>query len=151
MRNLLLLNQRDQFLNSFDRLFDEMVAHQFPALSKEIGVSFFEKQSYPKVDAIDAGSEAIIEAELPGMTKDEIKIKVNDDILTISGEKRKVAEDNQTYIKRELKRSSFSRSFRFSEEFDLSKVEAEFKDGILKLVVKKKNYEEKKEIEVIIK
>ena len=99
MRSLLLLNQRDQFLNSFDRLFDEMVARQFPAFSKEIGVSFFEKQNYPKVDVIDAGSEAIIEAELPGLTKDEIKIKINDDILTISGEKRKTTEDN---LKKEL-------------------------------------------------
>jgi HSP20 family protein len=151
MKSLLVLNQRDQFLNSFDRLFDEMVANQFPSLSKEIGVSFFEKQSYPRVDVIDAGNEAIIEAELPGMTKDEIKIKVNDDVLTISGEKRKLTEDNQTYIKRELKRSSFSRSFRFSEEFDLKSIDAEFKDGILRLSVKKKDYKQAKEIEISIK
>jgi HSP20 family protein len=146
-----ILGQRNQFLNSFDRIFDELVAHQFPTLSKEIGISFFEKQSYPKVDVIDAGAEALIEAELPGMTKDEIKIKVNDDVLTISGEKRKTSEDDKVYLKRELKRSSFSRSFRFSEDYDLKSVEAKFENGILTLSVKKKNYEEKKEVEIKIK
>jgi len=146
-----ILGQRNQFLNSFDRIFDELVAQQFPTLSKEIGISFFEKQSYPKVDVIDAGIEALIEAELPGMTKDEIKIKVNDDVLTISGEKRKTSEDDKVYLKRELKRSSFSRSFRFSEDYDLKSVEAKFENGILTLSVKKKNYEEKKEVEIKIK
>jgi HSP20 family protein len=146
-----ILGQRNQFLNSFDRIFDELVAQQFPTLSKEIGISFFEKQSYPKVDVIDAGSEALIEAEIPGMTKDEIKIKVNDDILTISGEKRKTSEDGKIYLKRELKRSSFSRSFRFSDDYDLRSVDAKFENGILTLSVKKKNYEEKKEIEIQIK
>lgn len=146
-----ILGQRNQFLNSFDRIFDELVAQQFPTLSKEIGISFFEKQSYPKVDVIDAGIEALIEAELPGMTKDEIKIKVNDDVLTISGEKRKTPEDDKVYLKRELKRSSFSRSFRFSEDYDLKSVEAKFENGILTLSVKKKNYEEKKEVEIKIK
>lgn len=146
-----VLNRRDQFLDSFDRIFDQMVANQFPSLSKEIGVSFFEKQNYPKVDVIDMESHVVIEAELPGLTKADIKIKVNDDVLTISGEKRKAIETDHTYLKRELKRSSFSRSFRFTEDFDMRSVEAEFENGILKLEVKKKNYEEKKEIEVEIK
>ena len=146
-----ILGQRNQLLNSFDRVFDELVAQQFPTLSKEIGISFFEKQSYPKVDVIDAGIEALIEAELPGMTKDEIKIKVNDNVLTISGEKRKTSEDDKVYLKRELKRSSFSRSFRFSEDYDLKSVEAKFENGILTLSVEKKNYEEKKEVEIKIK
>jgi len=147
-----ILNQRDQFLDSFDRMFDQMVATQFPTLSKEIGVSFFEKQSYPRVDVIDQGSSVIIEAELPGLQKDDIKIKVNEDLLTISGEKRKsTTDENATYLKRELKRSSFARSFKFAEEFDLNNVDAKFENGILTLVINKKTYEEKKELEIAIK
>ena len=44
---------RDEFLTPFDRVFDEVFAAHFPELNKELGVGFFEKQSYPRVDVID--------------------------------------------------------------------------------------------------
>jgi HSP20 family protein len=151
MRTHSLLHQREQFVSSFDRLFDEMLAQSFPAFSKEIGISFFEKQSYPRVDIIDTETEAVIEAELPGLNKNDIKIKITEGILTISGEKKSKPENDKVFIRRELKRSSFSRSFKFNEEYDLGKTEAEFKDGILILKVLKKNPEEKNEIQITIK
>lgn len=44
---------RNEFLTPFDKFFDEVFTNQFPDLSKEFGVGFFEKQSYPRVDVID--------------------------------------------------------------------------------------------------
>ena len=57
---------RDEFLTPFDRVFDEVFANHFPELTKELGVGFFEKQSYPRVDVVDYSDRVEILAESLG-------------------------------------------------------------------------------------
>ena len=105
---------REQFLTPFDRVFDEVFNTAFPELTKEFGVGFFEKQSYPRVDVVDYNDRVEIQAEIPGLSKDEVDVEVQDDVLTISGQKVKKLDDKNNdgkYIRRELKHSSFKRSF----------------------------------------
>ena len=88
----------------------------------------------PKVDVVDTGTHIEVEAAVPGLSKDDVNVEYTDGILTISGEKINKVEDNKNYIHRELKRSSFRRSFNVdSSLLDVDKINAEFKDGILKI------------------
>jgi HSP20 family protein len=83
-----------------------------------------------------------IEAEIAGYTKDNISVQIEDNVLSIVGKASPTeAEDsltNKVYILRELKRSSFSRSFKLNDQLDAEKIDATFKDGLLKLVIPRK-------------
>lgn len=130
---------RNEFLTPFDKFFDEVFTNQFPDLSKEFGVGFFEKQSYPRVDVIDHNDSLEIIAEIPGLSKEEVSVEVQDNVLTISGQKTKTFEekDNKKYIRKELKHSSFRRSFTLGETIDSDEPEAKFENGLLQIVLKK--------------
>ena len=131
---------RDEFLTPFDRVFDEVFANHFPELTKELGVGFFEKQSYPRVDVVDYVDRVEILAEIPGLSKDEVNVDVQDNVLTISGQKLKKADDKEItgkYIRRELKHSSFKRSFTLGDVIDTNTTEAKFENGLLTVTLKK--------------
>ena len=93
----------------------------------------FEKESYPKVDIIDHKDRVSIEAEIPGLKKDQITVDVKDGVLTVSGQKQAKKEEVEegTYVRRELKRSSFRRSFVLGDSLDHNNVNAQFQDGVL--------------------
>jgi len=131
---------RDEFLAPFDRVFDEVFANQFPELTKELGVGFFEKQSYPRVDVIDYNDRVEILAEIPGLAKDEVSVEVQENVLTISGQKIKKIDDKEfagKYIRRELKHSSFKRSFTLGDQVDKSTPQAKFENGLLRVTLSK--------------
>jgi len=130
---------RDEFLTPFDRVFDKLTNDLFPGLSKEFGVGLFEKESYPKVDIIDHKDRVSIEAEIPGLKKDQITVDVKDGVLTISGQKHLKREDVEegTYVRRELKRSAFRRSFALGDNLNHEDVKAQFQDGVLVVDVAK--------------
>ena len=79
-----------------------------------------------------------IEVDLPGIKKEDIDIKVEDNTLVISGE-RKMKEElkEENYYKIESSFGSFSRSFSLPEEADVENIHAESKDGVLEVVVPK--------------
>lgn len=143
---------RDEFLTPFDRIFDSFMKDLHPTFSKEFGVDFFEKASYPKCDVIDYNDRLEMVFEIPGLSKDDVSIDIDGDVLTISGQKATDSSDTNkddkddtegmVYIRRELKRSSFKRSFQTSsDKFDLEAVKAKFDNGILKLTLPKREHE----------
>ena len=138
MTNLIKFIDRDEFLTPFDKLFDKMMAQNFPDFTKEVGVDFFHSGSYPKVDAIEYDDKVTIEAEIPGLDKKDLSIKVENEMLTICGSKRDKPEDKGgKFIIRELKRSSFKRSFRLHENIDKSSIDAKFEHGMLIITLNK--------------
>jgi HSP20 family protein len=131
---------RDEFLTPFDRVFDKLTNDLFPSLSKEFGVGLFAKESYPKVDIVDRKDRISIEAEIPGLKKDQITVDVKDGVLTISGQKQTKKEDvEEDYIRVvcEIKRSSFRRSFILGDNLDHDSVKAQFQDGVLVIDIAK--------------
>jgi len=123
----------------------------FPDFTKEVGVDFFHKGSYPKVDAIEYPDRVVIEAEIPGMKREDLTIKVEKDVLTISGGKRESVETKDgKYIMRELKRSSFKRSFNLHESLNKKEIDAKFENGLLFITIKKLQKEEPTGFEVKI-
>jgi len=141
---------RDEFLTPFDAVFDNVIQHAFPSFSQEFGVEFFEKNSYPKVDAIDHDDKITIEAEIPGLTKEEVSVDLEKDTLTISGLKHSHSEDTNTrYIRKELKRSSFKRSFKLGNNINYKKIKADFTNGVLLITIPKKEAAQPKKVKIL--
>jgi HSP20 family protein len=97
----------------------------------------FEKTlSVPAVNITEIDKQYNVSVAAPGMKKDDFKIDLEGDILTISAEKEESKEDKK-YNRREYNYSSFSRSFTLPEEVKRDKIEAKYEDGVLNLVLPK--------------
>jgi HSP20 family protein len=148
---VLLNNHRDYFgLTPFDSLFDKMIQDAFPEFGKTFGLGLdsFNRSSYPKVNIEEKDSEYVITAELAGLKKEEVSVDLDevDDSITISGGKSEKSDNkNSKYLVRELKQSSFKRTFVLGDNVDKDSINADFVDGILTVVVKKKSIEPPKQ------
>lgn len=93
----------------------------------------------PAVNVAETTDAFLVELAAPGLDKKDFKINVDDDVLTISGEKRTESEEkDKKYSKREYSYTSFTRSFTLPESIDHTKIAATYEDGILKLEIGKK-------------
>ena len=134
---------RDEFLTPFDKIFDQMMNKQFPAFQEEVGVSF-NQGAYPKVNIYEYDDKIGIIAEIPGLDKKNVSVEVEENMLTISGDKHGVEDEGAKCITRELKHSSFKRSFNLGDHLDGEDISAAFKDGMLTISIPKREPEEPK-------
>jgi len=142
---------RDNFLTPFDKMFDQMVEAQFPEMTKSVGVKPYQGSAYPKVNVYEYDDKVGIVAEIPGLDKKQLNVDVEDGVLTISGDKHSTFEDDGAkVIRRELKQSSFKRSFELGELLDGDNISASFKDGILTVAIPKVEPEKPKKTYVKI-
>ena len=129
---------RDTFLTPFDKMFDAMVESQFPEVVKSVGVKPYQGSAYPKVNVYEYDDKVGIVAEIPGLNKKQLDVEVEDGVLTISGDKHNTFEDDGAKVlRRELKQSSFKRSFELGEQLDGDNIDASFKDGVLSVSIPK--------------
>ena len=140
---------RDEFLTPFDRIFDQLMDKSFPTFKEETGVSF-NQGAYPKVNVYEYDDKIGIVAEIPGLDKSNVSVDVEEQVLTISGDKHGFDSDGGKCITRELKQSAFTRSFNLGEYLDGSNVSAKFKDGMLSISVPKIEPEQPKKHSVKI-
>ena len=129
---------RDEFLTPFDKIFDHMMDTQFPEVVKQVGVKPYQGSAYPKVNVYEYDDKVGIVAEIPGLNKKQLNVEVEDGVLTISGDKHSTFEDEGAKVlRRELKQSSFKRSFELGEQLDGDNINANFKDGVLSVSIPK--------------
>lgn len=103
----------------------------------------------PSIDISETEQEYVIDVEIPGMDKKDIDLNVENNTLTISGERKfEKKEDNKQYHRVESHYGSFSRSFTLPENVDTETVHASYKNGILTITVKKSEKSMKKQIEI---
>lgn len=103
----------------------------------------------PLVDITEHEKEYLIKAEVPDMKKDDVRLRVENDVLTISGERKFEKEDKGTKHHRiELAYGSFMRRFSLPEDTDGSKVTADYKDGMLHVHLPKSEKAQAKAIEI---
>ena len=97
-----------------------------------------ESQWLPSVDIAEDKDRFVLTAELPGVSKDDIKINLNNNTLTIEGEKKSKAEQkDDEYYRSERYYGKFSRSFTLNSEIDSEKIKADFKDDVLSVSLPK--------------
>jgi HSP20 family protein len=103
----------------------------------------------PEVDISQDNHEYLIKADLPEMKKDDVRVTVEDGILSVSGERKSEKEDQKRKFHRiERAYGNFRRSFTLPEDADSTKVTAEFHDGVLKVHLPTTARARSKDIEV---
>lgn len=119
-------------------------------LFKDVFESFFDTDSYvsdrlitrvPAVNIAESENEYLIELAVPGMKKNDFKINLDKNMLSISAESRSESEERdqvKKYNRREYSYSSFVRTFTLPDSADYANISAEYTDGILKVNVAKK-------------
>ena len=105
----------------------------------------------PTVDIGETDGEFLIQAELPEVKKDDVKVTVEDGVLTLQGERRREEEEKGTkYHRVERSYGTFFRSFTLPESVDEGAVKAEYQDGVLNLHLPKTEKVKPRAIEVTV-
>ena len=120
----------------FDRL--------WPEWRRDVG-----EEWTPTVNLSEKEGSFNLTVEIPGISKEDITVTVDNGIVTLSGKKETETEEKNTdYYVKETRSGSFSRSFRLPGEIDETKVDATYKDGVLTVVMPRKEESKTKKIEV---
>jgi HSP20 family protein len=124
--------QRERDLSFFPSPFNSLFENVF---STEGMVS-----RVPSVNVYETDHEVVLEFSAPGYKKDDIKIELEKDLLSISGEiKNEQTDEKRSYSRREFQMSSFKRSFTIPEIVDTDKINASYEDGLLKVSMPKRD------------
>ncbi|MGZ4179834.1 MAG: Hsp20/alpha crystallin family protein [Solirubrobacteraceae bacterium] len=107
----------------FDRLFDEWLDGR-------------ERAWTPAIDVVREDGQLVVRADIPGITPEDVKIEVEDDILTVSGEHQESKEEkDKNYVRRERRYGSFSRSMALPAGVDAKKIEAKTRNGVVEVTI----------------
>lgn len=121
------VTRRPLLQRDLDALFNRVFAH--PA-NNENGATTWS----PRMDVVEAEAGFTIEVDLPGLTKKDIEITFEGDVLTLRGA-RAGAEKNDGYVRRERWSGSFERTLRFDTDVDPQGIKATMTDGVLRIEV----------------
>jgi len=100
--------------------------------------SLFGQKDAMKVDIKETGNEYVVEAEIPGVSKENIRLELEDDVLTIRVQRdEQVEEEGVNFLRRERRSASVSRSF-YVENVKHDEVTAKYENGVLRVVLPKK-------------
>jgi len=124
------LKEMSLLRNHFGRFFSDPF---FPA---EMAGNEGSRNVWPAVDIFEKDGKMVIKAELPGMDKKDISLDIQNDVLTLRGERKyenEVKEEN--FFRKEMSHGTFVRSFTLLGDVDTDRIKAEFKDGILTVEV----------------
>ena len=131
------------FRDEMDRLLDDFYGRMAPS-----GESY-EGDWLPAMDMKETDNEVVAHVELPGLSKNDIKVSVKNDVLSITGEKRAEKTEEKENIHRvERTYGYFKRSVVLPVEVDSEKVKATFKDGVLRITLPKVESKKPKEIPI---
>jgi len=125
----------------FDRFFDDPFFSPMRSLT--------DTAVFPKLDVSEGKRDITVKAELPGMDAKEIDVSVDGRHLTIKGEKKQEKEEKkESFYRVERSFGQFHRTVELPAEVEISKVDATYKKGVLKIVMKKTGESETKRIKV---
>ncbi len=136
----LMKAERPGFLSPFEEVekwFEEAWRRPFalmrPPLWPRTELEEFET-GLPACDIYEEGKDIVVKADLPGMKKEDIKIDLSENVLTISGEKKKEEKvEKGDYYRYERRHGSFFRRFELPFEIDAEKIKAHFENGVLEV------------------
>lgn len=129
-----LVKFSNQFPTLFDRFFDNDL---FDWSNKNFSLT---NTTLPAVNIMEDDNSYQVEMAAPSLNKDDFKIELNNDVLTISSEKQTENEtkEGQRYTRKEFSYQSFSRSFTLPDSVDSDKIKAKYENGILKVTIPKR-------------
>jgi HSP20 family protein len=103
----------------------------------------------PSVDILERGDEVVLKVDLPGVSQNEIDIRVEEGTLTIQGERKFVRESSEeNYVQIERPYGTFRRTFSIPRTIDQESIKASYKDGVLRIILPRKQEIQPKQIVV---
>lgn len=139
-------NELEDISNRLNQIFGR------PAVQPETGQQMLKVADWaPSVDISETDKAYLIKAEIPGVKKEDVKVTIDDGMITIQGERKMEKEEKDKKFHRiERSYGSFVRSFRLPDGVDESKAKAEFKDGMINVTLPKSEKAKTKAVEVAV-
>lgn len=131
----LLRSRMNRLYTDYDRFYNEAPGWQFT-------------DGMPRTNLYDNGNEFTMQAEVPGMTKDDLSIKIQGNYLELSGTRKSDAPEGYKVHRIEREATSFTRSFTLPSDVDVEKVNASLKNGILSLTMPKAEAAKPKQVSI---
>ncbi len=142
---------RQMLCNFFGDFFRPRYHHHrraYASLPDSWGWDIPEPQFSPDCDVIETKDAYVLTMELPGISKEDIKIEVEDNVLSISGEKKETCQSDDSRVSERIY-GSFVRSFSLPDDALVDNIEAECKNGVLTVKIPKKAEEKKSNVKSI--
>ena len=141
--------KRQSDVTAVGRDFDEMLDRFFKEPVFSVPGLFSSGSWQPNIDVSEGRKNIIVKAELPGVEKENIDLSLEGRLLTIRGEKRHEKEESDEHYHRvESSFGSYRRTIELPSDVDDSKVKAKYKNGVLKIKLRKTNKTETKKINI---
>lgn len=134
--------------SALDTLLALQEAVEAARTSDFFGISTTSRGTYPSINLFQDGDNTVLMAELPGVKKEDIKIQIKDKMITLSGERKIEYPENSSTHRLERRGFKFNRSMKLPTKVDLEKVNADYNDGILKIVMPRAEGDKPKLIDI---
>jgi HSP20 family protein len=138
----------------FDSMFHGMNRGLFPAY---LGACDTETKAetpamrLPRTNVVEKDDSYVFTMEMPGLSKEDLEVSVENDTLTVTGEKtveKKAEKDEHSTLRREIRSSKFERSFSMGNEVDQDKIKASMKEGVLTITLPKSSEKVGRKVDV---
>lgn len=131
------------------RTLQEEMNRLFSSFSRNLEDDLMSGAWTPSVDIFENKDQVVLEAELPGMKPEDVNISIENNVLTIQGERKfEKKEERDNYHRIERRYGSFTRSFTLPPTVDTDNITAEFDNGILRLTIAKREEAKPRRIEI---
>ena len=135
-------------LRNFDYLFNRIFTGRSPLVRNTVNNSRPEAWSIP-MDVVQNSDELVVTASVPGMTKDEIDVSIDENVLTIRAEtKNSATGESENFLLRERRTGTYYRSLRLPDTVDYDSAETTFKDGVLTIRLPKLESKKVRKLEI---
>jgi len=130
--------------DELNRLFDDRLGRRRGGPEEELGVGFL-----PPVDVYEDNEGLVLTTELAGVDPKDVDVRVEEGVLTVKGERKlERADKKENYLRVERSYGTFTRSFTLPSTVDPEKVKAEFKNGLLRIAIPKREESKPRSIKV---
>jgi len=128
-----MFSAMNQLRAYMDRVFENTLGDRV----SDTGALPFYAGTWPRANLIDAGSNLIVTAEVPGLSEKDLKLSLNQEVLTITGERKVRAPEGYSAHRQERPSFNFSRSFTLPCRVNADRTSASVKDGVLTVTLEK--------------
>lgn len=134
--------------SSLEEIRDE-VNHLFNSSLRRVGSPGLQAAFLPALDVAEEKDKFLIRCDLPGLRREDVSVTLQDNYLTIKGERKHEAETRETsYYRRERVSGTFTRMIEMPMSVDAKKIDAHFRDGVLHVTLPKSEEAKPKQIEI---
>ena len=123
----MFLNEMISLQRELDRIFNDDVFR----------TTTFGRGTFPAINIFEKDDQLVVKAEVPGLKKEDIKLSLENDVLSLSGEMKQDGNEQACYHRKERTYGTFSRSFKLPYKVDPEKTSAKIDDGVLTLTLEK--------------